>query len=183
MPPPRVRRADVSRRRHGPTGSTSPTVRSLHSTRGRLIGPAPRAAPGAATLGMKTVCHRQEYGSADRPRRNLVAHWQTGARETDSLERNTRAGWTVGLKDHCVARHQGWRGRRRPHCSSTSFFSNQKKEVGRKKGWCGWSDSNRHGLRHYPLKIACLPVPPHPQLSERACNAPRGRLPRSTTRF
>ncbi len=53
-------------------------------------------------------------------------------------------------------------GRRRPLCSSTSFFSNQKKEVARKKDWCGWSDSNRHGLRHYPLKIACLPVPPHP---------------------
>lgn len=27
--------------------------------------------------------------------------------------------------------------------------------------WCRWPDLNRHGLRHYPLKIACLPIPPH----------------------
>ena len=27
-------------------------------------------------------------------------------------------------------------------------------------GWCRRPDSNRHGLRHYPLKIACLPIPP-----------------------
>ena len=26
--------------------------------------------------------------------------------------------------------------------------------------WCRRPDSNRHGLRHYPLKIACLPIPP-----------------------
>jgi hypothetical protein len=31
-----------------------------------------------------------------------------------------------------------------------------------KRDWCGWSDSNRHGFPHYPLKVACLPVPPHP---------------------
>jgi hypothetical protein len=27
--------------------------------------------------------------------------------------------------------------------------------------WCRWPDSNRHGLRHCPLKTACLPIPPH----------------------
>jgi len=27
-------------------------------------------------------------------------------------------------------------------------------------GWCPRPDLNRHGLRHYPLKIACLPIPP-----------------------
>jgi hypothetical protein len=27
--------------------------------------------------------------------------------------------------------------------------------------WCRWPESNRHGSRHYPLKIACLPIPPH----------------------
>ncbi len=26
--------------------------------------------------------------------------------------------------------------------------------------WCPRPDLNRHGLRHYPLKIACLPIPP-----------------------
>ncbi len=26
--------------------------------------------------------------------------------------------------------------------------------------WCPEPDLNRHGLRHYPLKIACLPIPP-----------------------
>lgn len=29
---------------------------------------------------------------------------------------------------------------------------------------CGWSDSNRHGLLHYPLKIACIPISPHPRI-------------------
>ena len=26
--------------------------------------------------------------------------------------------------------------------------------------WCPRPDSNRHDFRHYPLKIACLPIPP-----------------------
>ena len=26
--------------------------------------------------------------------------------------------------------------------------------------WCPRPDSNRHASRHYPLKIACLPIPP-----------------------
>ena len=26
--------------------------------------------------------------------------------------------------------------------------------------WCPRPDLNRHGFRHYPLKIACLPIPP-----------------------
>ena len=30
--------------------------------------------------------------------------------------------------------------------------------------WCGWSDSNRHDLRHHPLKMACLPISPHPRI-------------------
>src|SRR5690606_19018550 len=29
--------------------------------------------------------------------------------------------------------------------------------------WCGRWDSNPYTLRHYPLKIACLPIPPLPQ--------------------
>ncbi len=29
--------------------------------------------------------------------------------------------------------------------------------------WCRRPESNRHGLRHYPLKIACLPIPPRRQ--------------------
>src|SRR5262245_56960042 len=36
------------------------------------------------------------------------------------------------------------------HCSLpgsiTSFFANPKKEVTRKKDWCRWPDSNRHGV-------------------------------------
>ena len=27
--------------------------------------------------------------------------------------------------------------------------------------WCRWPESNRHAVKHYPLKIACLPIPPH----------------------
>ena len=27
--------------------------------------------------------------------------------------------------------------------------------------WCRWPDSNRHSSRHHPLKMACLPIPPH----------------------
>lgn len=30
---------------------------------------------------------------------------------------------------------------------------------------CGWRDSNSQGVRHTPLKRACLPIPPHPQES------------------
>src|SRR5690554_8057409 len=26
--------------------------------------------------------------------------------------------------------------------------------------WCRRRDSNSHSFRHYPLKIACLPIPP-----------------------
>jgi hypothetical protein len=26
--------------------------------------------------------------------------------------------------------------------------------------WCAWQDLNLHGLRHYHLKVACLPIPP-----------------------
>ena len=26
--------------------------------------------------------------------------------------------------------------------------------------WCPRPDSNRHGLPHHPLKMACLPIPP-----------------------
>ena len=29
--------------------------------------------------------------------------------------------------------------------------------------WCGWRDSNSHGLPHHHLKMACLPIPPPPQ--------------------
>src|SRR5690554_2565794 len=29
--------------------------------------------------------------------------------------------------------------------------------------WCGKWDSNPYTRRHYPLKIACLPIPPLPQ--------------------
>ena len=29
--------------------------------------------------------------------------------------------------------------------------------------WCRRPDSNRHGLRHCPLKTACLPIPPRRQ--------------------
>ena len=28
------------------------------------------------------------------------------------------------------------------------------------QGWCSGRDSNSHGLRHCPLKTACLPIPP-----------------------
>jgi hypothetical protein len=27
--------------------------------------------------------------------------------------------------------------------------------------WCAWQDLNLHGLPHYHLKVACLPIPPH----------------------
>ncbi len=30
--------------------------------------------------------------------------------------------------------------------------------------WCGRRDSNSHTFRHYPLKIACLPISPRPRL-------------------
>src|SRR5690554_1880281 len=33
--------------------------------------------------------------------------------------------------------------------------------------WCRRPESNRHTLRHYPLKIACLPISPRRQLTER----------------
>lgn len=29
--------------------------------------------------------------------------------------------------------------------------------------WCAERDLNPHALRHYPLKIACLPIPPPAQ--------------------
>lgn len=29
--------------------------------------------------------------------------------------------------------------------------------------WCAWQDLNLHALRHYHLKVACLPIPPHAQ--------------------
>lgn len=32
--------------------------------------------------------------------------------------------------------------------------------------WCGWRDSNSHTSRHWHLKPACLPVPPHPLSQE-----------------
>ena len=28
------------------------------------------------------------------------------------------------------------------------------------KTWCDWGDLNPHSLRHHPLKMACLPIPP-----------------------
>ena len=31
--------------------------------------------------------------------------------------------------------------------------------------WCGRRDLNPHSLGHYPLKIACLPIPPLPRIS------------------
>ena len=31
--------------------------------------------------------------------------------------------------------------------------------------WCGRRDSNSHTFRHYPLKIACLPISPRPLFS------------------
>ncbi len=30
--------------------------------------------------------------------------------------------------------------------------------------WCGRGDLNPHARRHYHLKVACLPIPPPPQL-------------------
>ncbi len=40
--------------------------------------------------------------------------------------------------------------------------------------WCRRRDSNSHSSRHYPLKIACLPIPPrrlyHTKLFCRAAN-------------
>ena len=32
------------------------------------------------------------------------------------------------------------------------------------KSWCGRGDLNPHARRHYHLKVACLPIPPPPQL-------------------
>jgi hypothetical protein len=32
--------------------------------------------------------------------------------------------------------------------------------------WCRRRDSNSHSFRHYPLKIACLPIPPRRQFHE-----------------
>ncbi len=34
--------------------------------------------------------------------------------------------------------------------------------------WCRWRDSNSHELPHYPLKIACLPIPPHRRFTPQA---------------
>src|SRR6185503_10192293 len=42
------------------------------------------------------------------------------------------------------------------------------------KFWCPRSDSNRHSLRHYPLKIACLPIPPRGQSFEGYLPSPVG---------
>ncbi|MFM1770261.1 MAG: hypothetical protein RJA22_2790 [Verrucomicrobiota bacterium] len=33
----------------------------------------------------------------------------------------------------------------------------------KKERWCAWQDLNLHGFRHYHLKVACLPIPPHAQ--------------------
>ena len=55
--------------------------------------------------------------------------------------------------------------------------------------WCRRPDSNRHGLRHYPLKIACLPIPPLRLklvsfgLSGRFTGGFRGRLDRIRSIF
>lgn len=32
-----------------------------------------------------------------------------------------------------------------------------------KEFWCAWQDLNLHALRHYHLKVARLPIPPHAQ--------------------
>ena len=40
-------------------------------------------------------------------------------------------------------------------------------------GVCRWPDSNRHGLRHCPLKTACLPIPPH-RHGKKSCIIPAG---------
>ncbi len=29
------------------------------------------------------------------------------------------------------------------------------------QSWCAWQDLNLHTFRHYHLKVACLPIPPH----------------------
>ena len=42
-------------------------------------------------------------------------------------------------------------GMRKNSCALAGFLS---------KFWCRRRDSNSHSLRHYPLKIACLPISP-----------------------
>ena len=47
-------------------------------------------------------------------------------------------------------------------------FSNVKKYLEtkgeeEKNNKCAWGDSNSHTLGHHPLKMACLPIPPHAQ--------------------
>lgn len=42
------------------------------------------------------------------------------------------------------------------------------------KIWCAWQDLNLHGFRHYHLKVACLPIPPHAQPGAYSTNSLRG---------
>ena len=49
--------------------------------------------------------------------------------------------------------------------------------------WCGRGDLNPHGLLHYPLKIACLPIPPLPPCRDfvnESCRALPADLPASS---
>lgn len=40
--------------------------------------------------------------------------------------------------------------------------------------WCAWQDLNLHAFRHYHLKVACLPIPPHAQPGAYSINSFRG---------
>ena len=42
------------------------------------------------------------------------------------------------------------------------YKKGDKQAYPRTVNWCGWRDSNSHAFRHWYLKPACLPIPPHP---------------------
>ena len=60
------------------------------------------------------------------------------------LAASTGAVFVAGLTHRVLTAHSG--------SADRCFGINNK--------WCPRPDLNRHGLRHYPLKIACLPIPP-----------------------